>query len=224
MLGPPNLKITQATWAFAFVRRPGNAHHLMSSYSASSAFYRLGKHCDCMLVPPTRRVPNRFSRQKTWGGFSSRARGPLACEIENGPRSAQVVLRTPGDVGSLVGPFSAGPRPSDQVLRPAKAHTIGAMAQDLIDALRSRVAAYHLGDRDAVLADRAPVEAGELLRRSTTDDGGIPLGVAEVVAWVRYMRFAELPADQGRADLQAALDLFGAIAQLDRSLVPADIL
>jgi tetratricopeptide (TPR) repeat protein len=102
--------------------------------------------------------------------------------------------------------------------------TIGVMARDLIAALRSRVAAYHQGDPSAVLADRALAEAGELLRRSTTDDGGVPLGVAEVVAWVRYMRSAELPADQRRAELQAALELFGAIAQVDRSLVPADIL
>ncbi|MEV4693558.1 hypothetical protein AB0K27_20945 [Micromonospora echinospora] len=98
------------------------------------------------------------------------------------------------------------------------------MAQDLIAALRSRMASYHQGDRNAVLADQALAESGELLRRSTTDDGGVPLGVAEVVAWVRYMRSAALPADQRRADLQAALELFGAIAQVDRSLVPADIL
>jgi hypothetical protein len=51
------------------------------------------------------------------------------------------------------------------------------------------VAAYHLGDRSAVLANRALAEAGELLRRSTTDDGGLPLGVGQVIArWQIWLR------------------------------------
>ncbi|NED51449.1 hypothetical protein G3I24_11070, partial [Micromonospora aurantiaca] len=60
--------------------------------------------------------------------------------------------------------------------------------------------------------------------RSMTTDGGVPLSVLEAVAWVRYLRSKLLPAEQQRGDRAAAAEYFAAIALVDRSLVPADLL
>ena len=84
--------------------------------------------------------------------------------------------------------------------------------------------AYHQGDRDGVLEDQALADAEELLRRSMTADGGVPLSILEAVAWVRYLRSELLPAEQQRLLLgsRTFLERQGALSALATGYLPRD--
>jgi hypothetical protein len=94
--------------------------------------------------------------------------------------------------------------------------------EDLIASLADRIRAFEKGDPTAVLDDQALAEAADLWQQAAADDG-IPVDVAQVVAWLHWYRSMVLPEDQDQEELQTALKVFAAIVEVAPDLVPEQV-
>ncbi|MGE6955127.1 hypothetical protein, partial [Staphylococcus capitis] len=95
--------------------------------------------------------------------------------------------------------------------------------EELIDDLTARITAFTNDDPGTVLDPAALITAESLLRLADNTDGGVPLPVAHVVAWLRWCRYLALPEGQDQEDLQAALALFAPIAQVAPEALPEPV-
>ncbi|WP_133907397.1 CHAT domain-containing protein [Actinophytocola oryzae] len=74
------------------------------------------------------------------------------------------------------------------------------------------------------MAERALVHARNLWDVASSDPGGVPLEIAKVIAWVHWCRYRALGTTEGDEDLQAAMSLVAAIVELERDVVPQELL
>jgi tetratricopeptide (TPR) repeat protein len=95
---------------------------------------------------------------------------------------------------------------------------------ELVALSTARIGAFAQGDATGVLDEQAPVDAADLLRQATAAGGGIAIEVARVVALLHWCRYQALPEGRDQDDLQAALGLFTAIAEVDRQGIPEPVL
>ncbi|RKR92927.1 tetratricopeptide repeat protein [Micromonospora pisi] len=94
--------------------------------------------------------------------------------------------------------------------------------EDLFAAVVARIEAHEQGDSGPLLDDEAVTQSGALYEQATGDDG-VPLDVVRVLAWLHWYRYLALPEGPDQEDLNQALALFAAIADVDPEAVPPPV-
>jgi hypothetical protein len=94
--------------------------------------------------------------------------------------------------------------------------------QELAARLARRIEAFMQGDPSAVL-DKQALQDTDDLAHAASDDGGLSLEMAALVAWVYWYRYMALPDGSEEADLQAAVRIFALMAGQRPDLLPEPI-
>lgn len=95
------------------------------------------------------------------------------------------------------------------------------MKDQLLAAVDDRIRRFiRTGDAQAVLAERAFLEAVELLPFIPQGEGGIDLRICHVLGWLFWCRYVAGEEEEESQDLSMALELFGPVWQADPAAVP----